>query len=253
MADVSLCIPVFNSAAFLDEMFACLRDLTPPPFEIVFLDDGSNDDSLARLSSFAATSSIAAPVRVLANERNSGIASAYNRLAREARGEWVQLLDADDRPVESDYFEQVQVALTVDCDLVITGLDSNAAPLAWLARLLGHLVPRRPPPWWPLLGSFATRAGVLYRRQRLLVLPFPDPAWPGSDVIHLLELRNSGRCTFLSKPRLFYRVHSGAESSRSRNYVNYAHQLARFGLLTRWAYRFDLAMRRVGQRWMRRQ
>lgn len=251
MPEISLCIPVFNSAMFLDELFACLRALSPPPTEIVFLDDASMDDSVHRIRAFAADHVPSVSVRVLANERNVGIAAAYNRLAQEARGEWVQLLDADDRPVDVDYYARTSAALAADCDLVVTGLDSNAALLALGARLLGPLVPRHPPSWWPLLGSFATRAGVLYRRQLLLDHPFPDPAWPGSDVVHLLALRSGGRCTFLRKPRVFYRVHSGAQSSVHRDYSVYRRHLAGYGRTIRWAYRFDLALRRMGQGWMR--
>lgn len=251
MAEISLCIPVFNSTAFLEELFACLRSLTKPPTEIIFLDDGSSDDSLLRLRIFATSPGSTTKIRVLANERNEGIAAAYNRLAREAKGEWVQLLDADDHPANLDYFERVQAALAPDCDLVVTGIASNAPFLSWSAHILGLLVPRHPPTWWPLLGSFATRAGVLYRRERLVEHPFPDPAWPGSDVIHLLDLRNQGRCTFLREPRVFYRVHSAAQSSQTRSYATYRKHLARFGRAVRWTYNCDLALRQVGQKWMR--
>lgn len=251
MAEISLCVPVYNSAAFLAGLFACLRALSPPPAELVFLDDASSDDSTARLRAFASTFGATTAVRVLVNEHNTGIAATYNRLAREARSEWVQLLDADDSLCGSDYFACVSPALTPDCDVVVTGLASNARLLAVAARILGVLVPHRPRAWWPLLGSFATRSGVLYRRQCLLENPFPDPAWPGSDVVHLLQLRQPRRCRFLRTPRVFYRVHAGAQSSQPRDYTAYRQQLARFGLTVRWAYRLDLALRQVGQSWLR--
>lgn len=251
MADISLCIPVFNSAAFLDELFDCLRSLVILPAEIVFLDDASNDDSALRLKMFADSPGLSTAVRVLTNERNGGIAAAYNRLAREARSEWIQLLDADDKFANRDYFARVQAGLGPECDLVITGLVSNAVFLSWCSRMLGRLVPKSPPRWWPLLGSFATRSGVLYRRERLIEHPFPDPAWPGSDVIHLLGLRKPGVCAYLYQPQVFYRVHSKAQSSRPQNYALYRQQLARFGPAVRLAYGFDLALRRVGQKWLR--
>ncbi len=251
MADISLGIPVFDSARFLNELFANLRALDPLPAEIVFLDDASNDDSAARIERFIAEHGAALRARLLRNVRNSGIASAYNRLVREARGEFVQLLDADDLMADTDYYARVQPALRSDVDLVVTGLRSNACLLDACSRLLGVLVPRQPPRWWPLLGSFATRAGVIYRRQRLLDLPFPDPAWPGSDVIHLLTLRARANCAFLAKPRVFYRVHDAAQSSQQRDHDTYRHALAAFDRPTRLMHRLDLDLRTVGQRWMR--
>lgn len=251
MADVTLAIPVYNSAPFLDELFACLRSLNPAPAQIVFLNDASMDDSASRLDAIVAEMRKRAPAVVLHNERNLGIAGTYNRLVREAHGEWIQLLDADDLLVERDYFARIQPALTEDNDLVVTALDSDARLLGRISRLLNWLVPNRPPIWWPLLGSFATRAGVLYRRRCLLDIPFPDPAYPGSDVIHLLDLRNRGRCLFLRNPQTFYRIHQNAQSSRVRDYSVYRKELIRFPRAVRWAYGLDLCLRRLGQRWLR--
>lgn len=251
MTELSLGIPVYNSSPFLDGLFECLRSLTPLPSEIILLDDASSDDSLERLCAFAATSKLPVPVRVFNNKCNAGIAGAYNRLTREARGEWLQLLDGDDIFVEHDYFARIQSLTVAGNDLVITGLDSNSALLAKGSSLLRAIVPRRPPAWWPLLGSFATRSGVIYRRRALLDHPFPDPMYPGSDVIHLLDLRSTGRCVFLPRPRVFHRVHDRSQSSRSRDYALYRRQLSRFGGMIRLMYGLDIALRQMGHRWSR--
>lgn len=251
MVEVSLAVPVYNSAAFLDELFACLRTLDPPPAEIIFLDDASTDDSLARLHRFASAPNITANVRVFCHGQNTGVAGTYNRLAREARCEWIQLLDADDLLVEPDFYEEIQPALDVANDLVITGLHSNARLLRYGAGAVGVLVPRHPPVWLPLLGSFATRAGVLYRRTLLLGHPFPEPAYPGSDVIHLLDLRGCYHCVYLRRPHVFYRIHDDAQSSRARDYSAYRSALTRFRRSVRYAHTLDLGLRQLGQKWAR--
>lgn len=251
MTEVSLAIPVYNSSPFLDGLFGCLRGLARFPGEIVFLDDASSDDSLQRLRVFAEAAALPIPVRVIANERNAGIAGAYNRLVRETQGEWLQILDGDDVLVERDYYAQVMPALTVDNVLVITGLESNSALLRRGTHWLRPLVPRHPPVWWPLLGSFATRSGVFYRRQALIDQPFADPMYPGSDVIHLLDLRRTGRCVFMPRPRVFHRVHEQSTSSLSRDYTTYRKQLARFGGSVRFTHGCDIALRQMGHRWSR--
>jgi glycosyltransferase involved in cell wall biosynthesis len=251
MTDLSLAIPVYNASPFLDGLFACLRALDPLPDEIILLDDASQDDSWRRLQAFGETSGLRVPVRVLRNERNLGIAGAYNRLVREASGEWLQVLDGDDVLVEPDYYARVRRGLNAGHDLVVTGLESNSALLRRGSRLFRALVPRHPPQWWPLLGSFATRSGVIYRLRLLVEHPFADPMYPGSDVIHLLELRNNSRCVYLPRPRVFHRVHANSQSSRMRDYTPYRRQLARFGAAVRVVYGTDIALRQMGHRWSR--
>jgi len=251
MTDLTLGIPVYNAFPFLEGLFTCLRALSPLPNEIILLDDASQDDSWPRLQEFGETSGLRVPLRVLHNERNLGIAGAYNRLVREARGEWLQVLDGDDVLVEPDYYARVRPMLNAEHDLVVTGLESNSAMLRRGSRLLRSLVPQHPPQWWPLLGSFATRSGVIYRRRSLVEHPFPDPMYPGSDVIHLLDLRNGGRCVYRARPRVFHRVHADSQSSRLRDYTPYRRQLARFGRMIRLTYGFDIALRQLGHRWSR--
>lgn len=251
MTELSLAIPVYNSGRFLDELFNCLRALDPLPAEIVFLDDASTDDSLTLLQGFATSKTVNTAVRILRNEHNIGVAGAYNRLAREAHCDFVQVLDADDLLANFDYYSSVGIALRADVDVVVTGLRSNARLLDAASRALGRIVPRRPPTWWPLLGSFATRAGVIYRRRLLLETPFPDPAWPGSDIVHLLRLRKTNSCVFLPHPCVLYRIHRNAQSSQQRDYDNYRKALTEFNRTTRTAHRLDLDLRCIGQRWMR--
>ncbi len=252
MASVSLCIPVFRSAAFLPELVERLARLDPKPAEIVFLNDASPDESLAELRGLDASWDSRTPCRVLSNETNAGIAGAYNRLVREARSEWVQILDADDYPIETDFYARIARELRPERDLVVAAIDSNAVLLRWGGMALGWAVPDSPPAWLPLLGSFATRAGVIYRRERLLQTPFLDPAFPGSDVLNLLSLRRGRNCAFVRDAHVYYRVHPSAMSSRLRDYRSYREGLARFGIGIRLAHHLDLTLRIAGQAISRR-
>ncbi len=251
MLDLSLGIPLYNSSRFLDELFVCLCGLNPPPREIVFLDDASSDDSLARVTEFARSCLPSVAVRVLSNDRNLGIAGSYNRLAKETSGEWLQILDADDLLTKTDFYQQIAPHLRAENDLVVTALRSNKRWLDRCAQLLAPLIPRRPPAWLPLLGSVATRAGVLYRRARLVQHPFPEPAYAGSDVIHLLELRADRRCVFVHEASVRYRIHAAAQSSQVRDHSMYRAELSNFSRSIRLNYLLDLRLRQFGQ-WLAR-
>lgn len=246
MPEITLGIPLYRSAVFLPELFARLRALHTLPREIIFLDDASPDASAQLAVDFVAEISTRTKARIVAHTRNLGIAAAYNRLIVEAKQSWVHILDADDYPVESDYYERVGTALADDVDLVVTALSGDTG-IFRLTRGFARFVPRRPPAWWPLLGSFATRSGVIYRRESLRAVPFADPAFPGSDVIHLLTLRRHRGMAFLAAAHVYYRIHSEATSAQAQDYSQYLNALKSFGVATRSMHRIDLGLRRLGQ------
>jgi undecaprenyl-phosphate 4-deoxy-4-formamido-L-arabinose transferase len=92
---VSIVIPVYNEAANLHALWRRLIpviDASNREFEIVFVDDGSSDDSLAMLREFSASD---ARVRVVELARNFGQHSALLAGFRQCRGDIVVTLDAD--------------------------------------------------------------------------------------------------------------------------------------------------------------
>ena len=246
MIPVSLGVPMFRSGRFLPKLFDVLCHLDPRPEEIILLDDASPDDSFDQARDFANRASFS--VRLLRNEVNSGIAAAYNRLAASSHEPWIHILDADDHPVERDYYARVAPRLADNLLAVVTAMDSNSSALRAGNALFGQFVPSQPPIWWPLLGSFATRSGIIYRRDALLSRPFPEPAYPGSDVAHFLSLRRTGRIEFERHAHLFYSIHQDATSSQDRDYTQYRDALKHFDPLTRVTHLADLVMRRVGQK-----
>jgi glycosyltransferase involved in cell wall biosynthesis len=85
---VSVVIPCHNQAHFLPEAIRSIEAGTRT-VEIIVVDDGSTDETAAIASRFA-------HVRCV-RQANQGVAAARNRGLREARGEFVVFLDADDR------------------------------------------------------------------------------------------------------------------------------------------------------------
>jgi glycosyltransferase involved in cell wall biosynthesis len=90
MPRVSIIIPVYNAARFLRDTLASALQQDVSEKEIIVVDDGSADDSLAIARQFANDK-----VRVF-SQNNHGASSARNRGLAEARGEFIQFLDADD-------------------------------------------------------------------------------------------------------------------------------------------------------------
>lgn len=87
---VSIIIPVFNAQQYLAETINSALSQTWPNKEIIIVDDGSTDNSLAIAKSFSNPA-----IRTFKQE-NKGASAARNKGLLEARGEYIQFLDADD-------------------------------------------------------------------------------------------------------------------------------------------------------------
>jgi glycosyltransferase involved in cell wall biosynthesis len=90
---VSVVLPNYNYARYLPQRLASIFAQEPQPFEVIVLDDGSTDDSLAVLAELSKRY----PIRVVAGGPNSGsVFRQWQRGVREARGDLVWIAEADD-------------------------------------------------------------------------------------------------------------------------------------------------------------
>jgi GT2 family glycosyltransferase len=86
---VSICIANYNGARFISECInSVLEQIDPPSFEIIVHDDGSTDTSLEILRSIV-------PIRLIESGSNVGFCVANNRMAAEAHGKYLLLLNND--------------------------------------------------------------------------------------------------------------------------------------------------------------
>ena len=90
---ISVVVPCFNTAPYLPATLKSVEEQTFQDFEVLLVDDGSSDDTLAVLHAWAATDP---RFKVIALGRNQGIVAARNAALAVARGEYVALLDSDD-------------------------------------------------------------------------------------------------------------------------------------------------------------
>lgn len=86
---ISVIIPVFNGAACIGQAIESVLIQTYPAYEIIVMDDGSMDETPAAVARFGSQ------VHYLRQD-NAGVSAARNRGAREASGDWLAFLDADD-------------------------------------------------------------------------------------------------------------------------------------------------------------
>ncbi len=86
---ISVVIPVYNAAAFFAETLASVFAQDQRPIEVIVVDDGSTDESLAIAMGWGSA------LHIL-QQANAGPAAARNRGVEMARGEYLTFIDADD-------------------------------------------------------------------------------------------------------------------------------------------------------------
>ena len=94
MPKVTVIIPNYNHAHFLERRIQSVLDQTYQDFEIILLDDASPDNSVETLSKFAQDSRV---YQAIFNEVNSGSTfKQWNKGISQARGEYIWLAESDD-------------------------------------------------------------------------------------------------------------------------------------------------------------
>ena len=118
MYQLDIIIPVYNCKAFLSSCVESLLRMQMPCCEILLIDDGSRDGS-GRLCDELAKEY--ANIRVV-HQENAGASAARNRGIREAKGEYLLFVDADDG-VDPEMLKQaVEIAAREQPDMVLFGM-----------------------------------------------------------------------------------------------------------------------------------
>lgn len=144
MYSLSVIVPVYNAEKYLKKTLESLAAQTvADSMQIILVDDGSADSSPDICDEFASKH----PDTVVIHRENGGVSAARNAGIKEAIGEYIGFVDADDT-IAPDYYEKLlNAAKGNDCDMAFG---------------LIHLIyngEHRPFPGWYPVGT------VLYRSE----------------------------------------------------------------------------------------
>jgi teichuronic acid biosynthesis glycosyltransferase TuaG len=204
---VSVVMPVYNAAGWLAHSIGSLRAQTFTDWELLAVDDGSRDDSLARLQALAAED---ARIRPLPMPANGGVAAARNAGIEAARGRWIAFLDSDDAWAPDKLARQVAHLRAHDLDIAYAAyrrVDEQGRALSEVrppARV-DHAAMLRSNHIGNLTGIYDRRLGSARFRKV-----------GHEDYVFWLDLvRRAGRaeCVPSDGPLAFYTVRGGSVSS----------------------------------------
>lgn len=114
--EVSIIIPVYNSEKYLDECLTSIINQTESNIEIICVNDGSTDNSLAILNKYANQDN---RIKIISQE-NGGVSNARNRALQEINGKYVCFIDSDDI-IENDFCKKLLDGYKNNIDLVCGG------------------------------------------------------------------------------------------------------------------------------------
>jgi glycosyltransferase involved in cell wall biosynthesis len=150
-ASVSVVLPVYNHRDFVADAIRSVFEQTLVPNELIIIDDGSSDGSPEIVREFLAANTAPEGLSVLFETReNRGAHITINEGVKCARGDYVAILNSDDRYMSSRLERCLHTARTQKSRFVFTyveGIDASGAPLP-----AGH--------WWRIWYNHATLLNI---------------------------------------------------------------------------------------------
>lgn len=115
---VSIIVPVYNTEAYLERCLKSLVNQTLKDIEIICIDDGSKDNSVAILKKY---SQLDKRIKIIEQE-NLGVSVARNNGLKLATGEYIGFVDSNDW-IDLDFYEKLyNAAKKYDADISACGI-----------------------------------------------------------------------------------------------------------------------------------
>jgi glycosyltransferase involved in cell wall biosynthesis len=201
---LSINMPVYNGACYIKESIQSILSQTFSDFELIIIDDGSTDNTVAIIEEFKDSR-----IRVVYNSKKTGLAHVRNKAILESKGKYIALLDSDDISYPDRFKLQVDFLNRnpshclvcgwtdiIDANGNITGQEYfNYSDKEIAAALFFH--------------NCISQSSVMLRKSMLPSVAPYHPAFPPAEDYHLwVRMAKSHPMHIIKKPLIKYRVHS---------------------------------------------
>lgn len=220
---VSVAIPAYNHAQFVEACLASVCAQTYPELELILLDDGSRDTTFSIADNYLKNQGGRFRRVVLARHPNQGVSRTSNDCITACRGEWVHLLGSDDILYPDKIARMQQAIASWGCD----GLALAHADVDYIDQTGAHHVRQpdlssRPPPgpdfaayrWLFPMNDYVFNPTIALRRETFLAAGGFDPALALEDLDCWLRLSTRAAIGRVPEVLAGYRKHPGNTSRR---------------------------------------
>lgn len=203
---VSVIIPVYNGEKFIKKAIDSVL-MQQVDFELIIIDDCSTDRTWDIIADIAGNRS---DIIILKNEKNIGVAQTRNRGLKEARGEYVAFLDADDWWEKGKLARQLALLKKTGLVLCSTGrelMTSDGQPTGKIIHVKKRLT------YHDLLYHNSINcSSVVVKREVILEFPMCYDNSHEDYITWLKILRKYGASCAIDEPLLKYRLSAGSKS-----------------------------------------
>lgn len=222
---VSIIIPVYNAEKYLRICLETIEAQTLENIEVICVNDGSEDDSINILEEFAKRN---CRFRVIDKE-NTGAGDCRNVGLREAKGEYVLFLDADDKfnhmLCDKAYFK----AKMEKADICFFGANrlnmetNQVEPMNWVLRkvMLPPETPFKREQMKNKFFQFTTGCpwSKLFRREFLLEHHLEFQNLKNANDLYFVRaaMALADRMTYIRKPLVTYRFAAGDNTQSNKH------------------------------------
>ena len=126
---VSIIMAAFNSEKTIPTAINSILAQTYTDWELLVINDCSKDRTAEVVASFTDPR-----IRLLQNEKNSGVSVSRKKGMEAANGEWIAVLDSDDAWAPDKLEKQIRLAKDTGAELIFTGsafMDDDGNPIDW--------------------------------------------------------------------------------------------------------------------------
>lgn len=215
---ISIIVPCYNLGSYLDGCLESIAAQDSDNVEYIFINDGSSDDTLQKLQFFCGNHE----KYKLINQVNSGVSSARNAALKIARGEYVYLLDGDDRLTKDAVKRMIKYLNEYEPDILISDtkyIYSSRELIVKSGLSPGIYTPEQ---IFECINTFPTPPQKIYRRSILTAnnISFNKDLKLGEVYDFTVRVLSFSKKILVVSDVFFYYMMRGSSATHKPNYQN---------------------------------
>lgn len=204
----------YNAEKTIELAIESVLNQTYSNFELLVINDCSKDGTAKLVEDFSAKDN---RVRLISNEKNSGVSFTRKHGLEEANGSWIAILDSDDAWAPEKLEKQIELQNRTNADLLFTGsafMDSEGRPIDWYLHAPAEATYRQ-----LLKQNVLSNSSALVRKELYAKHYAVGDGMHEDFAIWLSILKEGKKAYGVDEPLLIYRI---AKSSKSGNKIKAA-------------------------------
>lgn len=202
-------MPAYNAGKTIRESVNSVISQTVRNWELIVIDDGSTDNTVAILSELAANDS---RIRFLQNEKNMGVSYTRNRAVALAKGKWIAFLDSDDIWLPQKLQKQLELFKKypemVVCYTASSFIDEGGKPFKYVMSAIERLDYKT-----LLHKNIMSCSSVMILSSVMKEIRMPNDKMHEDYFVWLTVLKKFQFAYGVNEPLLIYRLCANSKSS----------------------------------------